>query len=131
MLAVWRATVDDAHDHIYCRPPSHARMKLLARPSSHHRALFEHPAAVRKFGKSGEFLSFDQTFDPTLGMIEPEWSLPMVIFFKRLIKDASGVTAIEYGLICALIVIGSLAAITSVGPALNLGRTFGTVASHL
>jgi hypothetical protein len=30
----------------------------------------EHPAAVRKFGKSDEFLSFDQTFDPTLGMIE-------------------------------------------------------------
>ena len=94
-------------------------------------ALFEHPAAVRKFGKSDEFLSFDQTFDPTLGMIEPEWSLPMVIFFKRLIKDASGVTAIEYGLICALIVIGSLAAIQSVGSALNLNGTFGTVASHL
>ena len=73
--------------------------------------LLEHPAAVRKFGKSDEFLSFDQTFDPTLGTIEPEWSLPMVVFLKRLIKDASGVTAIEYGLICALVVIGSLAAI--------------------
>jgi pilus assembly protein Flp/PilA len=91
----------------------------------------EHPAAVRKFGKSDEFLSFDQTFDRTLGMIEPEWSLSMVIFFKRLIKDASAVTAIEYGLICALIVIGSLAAISSVGPALNLGTTFSRVASHL
>jgi pilus assembly protein Flp/PilA len=93
--------------------------------------LFEHPAAVRRFGKSDEFLRFDQTFDPTLSMIEPEWSLPMVIFFKRLFKDASGVTAIEYGLICALIVIGSLAAISSVGPALNLGTTFSRVASHL
>jgi pilus assembly protein Flp/PilA len=55
----------------------------------------------------------------------------MVIFFKRLIKDASGVTAIEYGLICALIVIGSLAAINSVGLSLNLNGTFGRVASHL
>jgi pilus assembly protein Flp/PilA len=63
--------------------------------------------------------------------MEPEWSLPMVIFFKRLIKDASGVTAIEYGLICALIVIGSLAAINSTGIALNLSGTFGKVASHL
>ena len=93
--------------------------------------LFEHPAAVRKFGKSDEFLRFDETFDPTLGMIEPEWNLPMVIFFKRLIKDASGVTAIEYGLICALIVISSLAAINSVGLSLNLNGTFGTVAAHL
>jgi len=131
MLAVWRATVDDAHDHIYCRPPRHARVKLLAPPSSHHRALFEHPTAVRRFGKSDEFLRLNQTFDPTLGMIEPEWSLSMVIFFKRLIKDTSGVTAIEYGLICALIVIGSLAAIQSVGSALNLNGTFGKVASHL
>ena len=55
----------------------------------------------------------------------------MVIFFKRLIKDASGVTAIEYGLICALIVIACLAAITQTGLALNLTGTFGTVASHL
>jgi Flp pilus assembly pilin Flp len=131
MLAGWRATVDDAHDHIYYRSSRHARVKLLAPPSSHHRALFEHPAAVRKFGKSDEFLSFDQTFDPTLGMIEPEWSLPMVIFFKRLIKDASGVTAIEYGLISALIVVGSFLALNSVNVSLNLTKTFGAVASNL
>jgi len=55
----------------------------------------------------------------------------MVIFFKRFIKDASGVTAIEYGLISALIVIGSLVAINSVGLSLNLNGTFGTVTAHL
>jgi len=55
----------------------------------------------------------------------------MVIFFKRLIKDASGVTAIEYGLISALIVIVCLAAINSTGLALNLNGTFGKVASSL
>ena len=64
-------------------------------------------------------------------MIEPEWSLPMVIFFKRLIKDTSGVTAIEYGLISALIVIACLAAINSTGLALNLTGTFGKAASSL
>jgi pilus assembly protein Flp/PilA len=86
---------------------------------------------VWQFGKSDEFLRFDEPFDPTLGIIKPEWNLPMVIVFKRLIKDVSGVTAIEYGLICALIVIGSLAAINSVGLSLNLNGTFGKVASHL
>ena len=55
----------------------------------------------------------------------------MVIFFKRLIKDTSGVTAIEYGLISALIVIGCLAAINSTGLALNLTGTFGKAASSL
>jgi Flp pilus assembly pilin Flp len=55
----------------------------------------------------------------------------MVIFFTRLIRDASGVTAIEYGLISALIVVGSLFALNSVGLSLNLSRTFSNVASHL
>jgi pilus assembly protein Flp/PilA len=64
-------------------------------------------------------------------MIERERSRPMVILFKRLIKDASGVTAIEYGLISALIVIGSLLALNSVGLSLNLSRTFSKVAANL
>jgi len=50
---------------------------------------------------------------------------------KRLIKDASGVTVIEYGLIAALIVVGALVAINSVGLTLSLSRTFSTVASKL
>jgi Flp pilus assembly pilin Flp len=82
------------------------------------------------FRKSNQFLIFDQTFEPTLGEIKPEWSLPMVIF-KRLIKDASGVTAIEYGLISALIVVGSLVAIQLTGINLNLQGTFGKVALNL
>ncbi len=55
----------------------------------------------------------------------------MVILFKRLIKDASGVTAIEYGLISALIVVGSLLALNSVSVSLNLSRTFSKVAGNL
>ncbi len=55
----------------------------------------------------------------------------MVIFFTRLIADESAVTAIEYGLIAALIVVGSLIAINSVSLNLNLVNTFSTVAANL
>jgi pilus assembly protein Flp/PilA len=65
-------------------------------------------------------------------VIEPRaGSLPMLTFFAKLTKDESGVTAIEYGLISALIVVGSLVAIKSVGLTLNLTQTFTTVANNL
>jgi pilus assembly protein Flp/PilA len=60
-----------------------------------------------------------------------EWSRPMMIFFKKLIKDTSGVTAIEYGLIASLILVGSLISIQLTGVNLNLTGTFGTVAAKL
>jgi Flp pilus assembly pilin Flp len=93
--------------------------------------VLRHTLAVRRFRESNEFLRFDQTFERTLGVIQPEWSLPMVIFFNRLIKDASGVTAIEYGLISALIVVGSFLALNSVNVSLNLKNTFLTVATNM
>jgi pilus assembly protein Flp/PilA len=55
----------------------------------------------------------------------------MIILLKRLIKDDRGVTAIEYGLIAALIVVGSLIAINSVSISLNLNHTFSIVAASL
>jgi pilus assembly protein Flp/PilA len=55
----------------------------------------------------------------------------MVILLTRLIKDDRGVTAIEYGLIAALIVVGSLIAINTTSANLNLNKTFSTVASNL
>ncbi len=55
----------------------------------------------------------------------------MAIFLAKLIRDESGVTAIEYSLIAALIVIASVAAVNSVGTNLNLNGTFHTVASNL
>jgi pilus assembly protein Flp/PilA len=55
----------------------------------------------------------------------------MLILLKRLVRDAAGVTAIEYGLISALIVIGSLLAMNSVNVALHLSTTFSTVAAKL
>jgi pilus assembly protein Flp/PilA len=55
----------------------------------------------------------------------------MTTLFTRLIGDETGVTAIEYGLILALIVIASLAALDSVGLSLNLNQTFSVVAANL
>jgi len=58
-------------------------------------------------------------------------SLSMRILLTRLIKDDRGVTAIEYGLLAALIVVGSLLALNSVSLSLNLQTTFSKVATGL
>jgi Flp pilus assembly pilin Flp len=55
----------------------------------------------------------------------------MVILLTRLIKDDRGVTAIEYGLLAALIVVGSLLALNSVSVSLALQDTFSKVATGL
>ena len=47
----------------------------------------------------------------------------------RFLKDNSGVTAIEYGLIAAGIAVVIIGAVTLTGT--NLNNTFGTVAGHL
>jgi pilus assembly protein Flp/PilA len=47
----------------------------------------------------------------------------------NLIKDESGVTAIEYALIAALIAVAAIAAFTFVGS--QLGTTFSAVANKL
>ena len=47
----------------------------------------------------------------------------------RLMKDESGVTAIEYGLIAALIAIAAIGAMTVLGG--NLSKTFSLVATEL
>ncbi len=47
----------------------------------------------------------------------------------NLVKDESGVTAIEYALIAALIAVAAIAAFTLVGT--NLSTTFSTIAAKL
>jgi pilus assembly protein Flp/PilA len=49
--------------------------------------------------------------------------------FSRFVSDESGVTAIEYGLIAALIAVIIIGAVTTVGT--RLSGTFSTVASSL
>lgn len=53
----------------------------------------------------------------------------MRTLLSNLIRDESGVTAIEYALIAALIAVAAIAAFTLVGN--NLSTTFSTVAGKL
>ena len=50
-------------------------------------------------------------------------------FIENFIKEEDGVTAIEYGLIAALIAVVIVASVTSVGAALDI--KFGEVAAAL
>ncbi|HWJ58501.1 MAG TPA: Flp family type IVb pilin [Sphingomicrobium sp.] len=50
-------------------------------------------------------------------------------FFKKLIRNDKGATAIEYGLIAALIAVAAIGALTTIGT--NLNATFTEVGSSL
>ncbi len=50
-------------------------------------------------------------------------------FVSRFVKNESGATAIEYGLIVALIAVVIIGAVTTVGT--NLGTKFNSVASNI
>ncbi|MXO64746.1 Flp family type IVb pilin [Altericroceibacterium endophyticum] len=50
-------------------------------------------------------------------------------FFKQLVRDEAGATAIEYGLIAALIAVAAITALNSLGGELN--TTFENVGSDL
>jgi len=49
--------------------------------------------------------------------------------FARFVRDESGATAIEYGLIAALIAVVIIGAVTAVGT--KLSTTFTTISSNL
>ena len=53
----------------------------------------------------------------------------MINVIRKLIKDESGATAIEYGLIAALVSVAAVAALTSVGESLQ--GMFGMVSTTL
>ena len=53
----------------------------------------------------------------------------MFSIFPRLLRDEAGATAVEYGLIAALIIVICITAITIVGTQLNI--TFQTIANAL
>ena len=50
-------------------------------------------------------------------------------FFLRLLRDESGATAIEYGLIAALIAAVVIGALTTIGS--NLNGTFTTIGTNV
>jgi pilus assembly protein Flp/PilA len=49
--------------------------------------------------------------------------------FRKLIKDENGATAIEYGLIAALISVAAIVAFTAVGS--NIGSVMNTVSDKM
>ena len=53
----------------------------------------------------------------------------MIAMFKNFVADESGATAIEYGLIAALVSIAAIGALTAVGT--QLTATFTSVATAL
>ena len=53
----------------------------------------------------------------------------MLRLFADLLKDETGATAIEYGLIAGLIALAAISAITNIGK--SLSTTFNTVATKL
>jgi pilus assembly protein Flp/PilA len=62
-----------------------------------------------------------------LGQVEEEGARSGIV--RRLVQDRSGVTAIEYGLIAALIAVAAIIAMTAVGTSLT--NVFNTVAGDL
>jgi pilus assembly protein Flp/PilA len=50
-------------------------------------------------------------------------------FIRKMLKDTKGATAIEYGLIAALIAVAAITAMTSVGESLT--NTFNSVSGEL
>lgn len=53
----------------------------------------------------------------------------MLVKFRAVLRDNRAATAIEYGLIAALIAVAAIAAMQGLGT--NLKRTFNNVASNL
>ncbi len=50
-------------------------------------------------------------------------------FLKKLVRDEKGATAIEYGLIAALIAVAAITAMQSLGN--NLSATFNSVSANM
>jgi len=68
-------------------------------------------------------------FDKTaLAYEETDWRLDMTII-KKIFKNEDGATAIEYGLIAALIDVAVIAGMSSLGT--NLGERFNNIVGNL
>ena len=52
-----------------------------------------------------------------------------MMYVRKMLKDSKGATAIEYGLIAALIAVATIAAMQSIGT--KLGTTFNNVSNKL
>jgi pilus assembly protein Flp/PilA len=53
----------------------------------------------------------------------------MIRKFKSFLQDKSGVTALEYGMIAAVIIVALVSTLSKVGN--SLGNTFNTISTNL
>src|SRR5438876_990840 len=67
--------------------------------------------------------------DPSISLLAHQGDQAMSKFVTRFINDESGATAIEYGLIVALIAVVIITAVTTVGT--NLSAKFDTAATSI
>jgi pilus assembly protein Flp/PilA len=61
--------------------------------------------------------------------VSASMEIPMLATFAQLLKNEDGATAIEYGLIAALIAVAAVTIMGTVGT--NLSNTFNTIATKL
>ena len=61
--------------------------------------------------------------------VSESWKIAMKMLVKRFVTDASGATAIEYGIIAAGIALAIIAVVQGVGT--NLNTTFASVQTAL
>src|SRR6476646_681955 len=65
----------------------------------------------------------------SLPVLDPKCGRPEMVQFLKLIKNEEGATAIEYGLIAALIAVAAIGAMQGIGNKLN--TTFNNVSNSL
>jgi pilus assembly protein Flp/PilA len=73
--------------------------------------------------------SEEPTTQGTVDSSKVEWSKVMSTFFARFVKDESGATAIEYGLIAALISVAIIAGVKTIGT--KLSTSFNNIQANL
>jgi pilus assembly protein Flp/PilA len=61
-----------------------------------------------------------------LGVVQGDY---IMMFIRKLIKNSKGATAIEYGLIAALIAVAAISAMSTLGT--KISTTFNNVSSNL
>jgi len=72
-----------------------------------------------RLGFGGKIQGRQKPFDPVPILFDLEGDIAMRSTFVRLMKDDSGATMIEYGLIAALVSVAAILALTSLGTSLQ------------
>ena len=85
------------------------------------------PQPLIFLGVPGKAFTIHLPSSPIIALTDMR-GMDMTKFFK-LLRDSRGATAIEYGLIAALIAVAAITAMTSIGS--KLGSTFNNVSSNL